>query len=249
MKETSLKLLTLLYTRGNFSEVFTNYEQLSLLLPELTRSGVRSLVSLLKKRGLITTERLDNQTMVFITNAGTKTVEDQIPAFFFTDGQVVSEWSCLVFLKAPKRDPEFRYLRSLLLDHHAVGLTRGVYLYPGSFPAKIKEECHELYTLSVIIMQAKTLVQGDLRTIFSQHQPLADIAQSYSGISSEINSLLKPKKDYSDLNDQQKKHIFSVFNRFFKIVSDDSGFTKLFFPQVNGAYELLLEIQTALSLK
>ena len=136
MKINSQKLMLCLYTPKLGDKVWLDYVRLRYLLPKISYAGARSLVSQLRKQGLIVAEKMDNQTKLAISTHGKRSLEALFPAFSsrFRDWQ--GQVSLLVFITSPAADPRFRYLRKLLRQQGAICITRGVYMYPVFFQKK-----------------------------------------------------------------------------------------------------------------
>ena len=86
---------------------------------------------------------------------------------------------------------------------------------------------------------------GDEFTIMGQKAALNDLFELYSGISKELDSLIIILSEKNNASDQQKKQLFSVFNRFVEVVSVDNSLLLYYFPQVEGAFILLQKLQKA----
>lgn len=244
MKLNTQKLLTWLYLPENEQRRLTTYEELELLLPEMTGGGRRSLVHYLTQKLLIRTERIGDQTRISLTPHGIDALIAQFPAFNETLQQWQGEWSVLIFRGGPKGDPHFRYLRQLLLDNHAFSLSRGVYLYPGEFPSQVINVCKEMYVGAVVIVSTHQWMFGDERRIIDQHYLLSDLSEVYSGISKEINQLLELKNNQKRLTKKARLQIYSVFSRLFNVLSTDPGFLHHYYPHVPTVLTLLKQLHS-----
>src|SRR5687767_13547175 len=138
MKKTAQKILLSLYQPETFR---LSLKELEFLNENQTASGFKSIVYHLERSGYVRLERLDGEPWVSLTSHGKEAVEDLFPAFHPRHLHWEGTWSCLVFRTAPSTDPEFRYLRKLLVKVNAAALSRGVYLYPGGFPDRVLSEC------------------------------------------------------------------------------------------------------------
>ncbi len=246
IKTTTRKLLFSLARFQKREPLLANLEQIKGLLPGLSESGLRSLVNLLKKQGHITQERLVGQTLYRLTDLGMSALSLEMPVFGPTAANWNGQWSALVLQEAPRHDKQFRYLREFLLKKGSLALTRGVYLYPGDFPESVIAESRDRYLQSVLIFSLAEWVHGDERSFINEKYALLDVAQSYSGISNEIQRLINAKKAYAELNHQEKKHLFSLFDRLYQTALEDRGFLKYYFPQVPQLNELLSRLQSRL---
>jgi DNA-binding transcriptional regulator PaaX len=239
MKANSLKLLLWLYS-DNLQEPFvSDYNQLGVVLPELTAAGLRSLTRNLVTQQLVRTETVLQRTTIRITAYGVAELHQQFPAL----RQVVSpwqgNWSCLVFLKAPKTDQGFRYLRTVLLGEHALQLHRGVYLFPGSVPERVERMCRELYVGAVTVFTIGQWLFGDERSTVVDSFSLSDVVESYSGISKDINQLLSVKNTQKGSYQTLKNQISSVFDRLFICLTQDTGLAQYYFTQTVKPHQLL----------
>lgn len=244
MKQNTQKLLVWLYSPPNDSPPAADYEQLELILPNMTSGGRRSLIHFLIQKHLLRTQRTREKTTISLTSHGQDALEAQFPVFSPILQQWQGKWSMLIFLKGPKGDPHFRYLRQLLLDHQAFALTRGVYLYPGEFPSQIMNVCQEMYVGAVTMLKVGQWTFDDEQSAIAKHHVLSDVAEIYSGISNEINQLLEIKNEQKRLTKKSRLQIYSVFDRLFNILSQDPGFIHYYYPQLPTAVQLLNQLHS-----
>jgi hypothetical protein len=243
MKENARKILLWLYSEDLRQPFVSNYEQLELVIPELTRPGLRSMIRYLSGKQLVRTEMVNNRALVSITRHGTDQLKQLFPVFSYSADAWQGKWSALVFLRAPKTDAGFRYLRSVLLEETAVPVSRGVYLYPGEFPEKIVRVCRELYVGAVIIITIADWQFGDERSMIVDSFSLSAVAETYSGVSREANRLLQVRNVQKGSYQTLKKEIPSVFNRLFSIISQDTGLTHHYFRDTARPTEILTKLQ------
>jgi len=239
MKQNTQKLLVWLYSPKGQPRRDLDYQQLEHILPEMSSGGRRSLIHFLTQKLLIRTHRLNGHTTINITSHGVDALEAQFPVFSKAMQSWQGEWSMLIFLKGPKGDPNFRYLRQLLLDQHAFSLTRGVYLYPGELPSQVSNLYKEMYVGAVTVVKVHQWAFGDERAAVDEHYMLSDIAEILSGISSEINQLLSVKKEQKRLTKKLGLQIYSVFDRLFNAIGTDPGFLHHYYPQLPTPIQLL----------
>lgn len=244
MKETSLKVLLLLYPTTTYTPTM-RYTDLAWLLPEISPAGRRSLVAQLKTKKLLAIEKLGTRTSFRLTSYGQAAAEAAFPALLRLKGNWQGQWTVLVFRKAPSHDRQFRYLRSVLVEQTAQAISRGVYMYPGQLPQSLQELFFNLYQDSVLVLEAGQVVFGDLRSMIIDTYVLQDIAEAYSGISKELDSLLDPKNKVNTLDQQLKQPMFLVFERFFATLCKDSGLTSFYFPESPRVDSLLSRFQLA----
>lgn len=239
MKQNTQKLLVWFYAPEGQPRRELDYQQLKYVLPEMSPGGRRSLIHFLTKKLLVRTQRFNNHTTITITSHGVDALVSQFPVFSKEMQSWQGEWSMLIFLKGPKGDPHFRYLRQLLLDQHAFSLSRGVYLYPGELPSQVSNLCREMYVGAVSVVKVNEWTFGDERGAVDEHYMLSDIAEILSGISSEINQLLEVKKEQKRLAKKLSLQIYSVFDRLFNVLSTDPGFLHYYYPQLPTTIKLL----------
>lgn len=242
MKQNTKKLLVWLHpTRDTVRWV--DQSQVSWLLPKLTPAGLRSLLFLLEKKQFILVEKLSDRTLVSSTSHGQKALGEHIPAFSDERDNWDRSWTIIAFTQAPVGDKNFRYLRQVLLGVQSIPLARGLFLYPGKVPDKIMELVTQLYRSSVVIMESKNWKFGDEHEIIGRKTNMTDVVNIYSGISNELDALTRESELNNGREDQQKEHLFSIFNRLYDALSVDSGLTKHYFPQVKGGVELVGRLQ------
>jgi DNA-binding transcriptional regulator PaaX len=244
MKENTKRILSWLYFPKNDLPFFADYHDFRLILPNLTPGGLRSVIHYLVSQDYIATQKLGLTTQLSLTSHGREALSRELRVFSSQLDNWNGNWCALVFLQAPKADPQFRYLRALLLEHHALGLRRGVYLFPGSFPSKITNVCQELYVGKIAIFQLSSWIFGDERSMVNQHLQLSDVANLYSGISKEIDGLLSKFDPQKGLTSALQRQIFSVFSRLFNILEQDSGLTQYYFSSSPRGTKLLAQLQS-----
>ncbi len=149
-------------------------------------------------------------------------------------------------MSAPKNDPQFRYLRNLLLEERAVFLSRGVYAVPGKLSEKVLEIVESLYHHSVAIFAISEWKFGNEQEIVIEQLGLTDIIEAYSGISREIRELLENCEKNVRLTDQQKLRFMPVFDRFWENVTADTGFARFYVSNAPTAAEVLSQLQKLL---
>lgn len=242
-KQSTQKLLLLLFSQTTQTNVLLGYSSLADLLPDISEAGRRSLVAHLHRQGLIRKERVNGKTLLGSTQHGDRLITAQFPALSSQTHHWLGEWSLVTFLKPPKSDPQFRYLRSLLVNQNAVPLNRGVYLMPSFGVTPLISDLEVSYRQSVMVTAIGEWQFGDERSFILENFALTDLHQLYSGVSSEIEGLLRSLRFDSHLSDQQKVHIFSVFHRLYSLIQKDNGLIVHYFPQSATAISLLSQFQ------
>jgi len=243
MISTSQKLFLVLYSSDPSRRPWLSYQHLRLLTPSLSYDGARSLVHFYKLKGLIRTEKVKYQARFTLTVQGGRHLERLLPVFSPRWRKWQGQVSMLVFLDAPGRDPGFRYLAGLLNQAGSIRLARGVYLYPGSFPDTIVNECQTSYLLSVVVFQIKEFLVGEIRNKIVSDSQAREIIKGYQEISNKLDQLLESKLSFGQRSDQTKQTICSLFDRFSSLVKTDIGACRHYFPQVVSPDQLLEKLQ------
>lgn len=249
MKENSKKILLWLYREQNLKNYFDKpvlTNSLKEVLPELKETTFRSLINLLYKDGLIDTQKLNKKSYVSITDLGIRTVNRLFPALSENWQDWDGSWECLVFTTAPKGDKQFRFMRKKLIDIGAISVTRGVYFMPNGFSKDFIDLCLKLYKNSVIVFGLSEFVIGINKSHILEKYSIADINNSYSGISKEVEILLNKISNKKTLINQYKINMCSIFDRYYQILSEDSGFVQYFFQSKITAKNILLMINSVL---
>ncbi len=244
MKENTQKLLVWLYRSSESGLV--GYEQLSLLFPDYTAGGRRSLIHYLQEQHLLKTDRHGQKTGFSLTTHGREAVESLFPALSERYRETINSglnWYAIIFLQAPKGDQHFRYLRRQLVDNHSLALSRGVYLYPGPLPGWLQADLHNRYIGAVQVLTVKKWQFGDEQATVDSYYKLSDLVEILSGLSSEIEKLLMIKSEQNSLTNKNKQQLFSVFDRLFEVIKDDPGFSDYYFPQTPSSFSLLKRLQ------
>ncbi len=243
MKKNSVTLALFLYPTKESQDRFLKQSSVYALVPSLTRGGKRSLLYHLEQEAVLFSERVSGDIQYSLTEKGQRQLIELFPALDSKWDTYAGTWQCIVFQQAPKSDPQFRYLRSQLVREHAIGLSRGVYCSPDSFSTNLIQMCQKLYQDCVSIFSVASWDFGFERSSITRNFSLADLATSYSSVSTEVESLLASVDQKRRPNDQEKKQFFSVYNRFRDILSEDVGITTYYYPQVPSGLQLLAQLQ------
>lgn len=247
MKKNTQKILLALYSEGGRRVNRVSLSILQGIVPDLTDGGYRSLLHVLKKQDLIQTQRVLGQTTVSITHHGTVAIEREFPALSQKWDEWDGGWDCLVFIEAPSFDKQFRFLRKLVLDEGAVSLSRGVYLSPGSFSDVVLKECNTSYHSNVIVFSvAEWKVATEFKLIVEKYGML-DLIESFSGISKDVDRLLKSHEDKKRLIDRYKNDICLVYDRACDILAEAPGFSTHYFTEAPSIRKDLLSLNNLLS--
>jgi hypothetical protein len=254
MKETTRKILLFLYptTEPNQSQpdhqLLLNTAQLRFLLPELSMAGFKSLLFYLEKNQYLLKHLINEEQYYSLTNYGKEQLEQQFPALSIARRNWLGDWSMIVFLKAIKADQNFRYLRQFLLKQGCFALNRGIFLYPGKLHDLILAELNGRYRQAVMVYQLGECLVGDEEIVIGQKIALSDSLRVYSGISKELDELIKIIGTTKKLKDQPKSYFYSIFNRFVSFLAEDSGLVHHYYPQVEGPLKILSKLQKVLKI-
>ncbi|MBD3250213.1 MAG: hypothetical protein GF381_01405 [Candidatus Pacebacteria bacterium] len=247
MKLNTKKLLLWLYPVEQSSKRRVSFNQIEWLLWDLTPAGRDSLVRLLEEKQLIFTDELEGELKLSLSSHGQKQLAVQIPALTKHDGGWDGRWTMLVFLQSPASDPSFRYLRNYLVKNNWFSLKRGLYLYPGPLPPTVEELLAKSYIGHAAAISFDQWKFGDERAIIGRKTNVKDLIDLYSGISSEIDSLLSNFSKTKKFTDQQKQQFFSIFDRLAHSLLSDLGLVSYYFPAAKTGTDLLQTLQQALS--
>jgi len=242
MKENAQRILSWLYPPGKTAR-WVKTAELAMIAPDLTPGGLQSTLSFLQAKKRIRLEKVENQPLASVTTHGMRALEGQIPVFLPARREWKGQWQGVFFLEAPKQDNHFRFLRRILLNNHALPVTRGMFLYPGELPDRISFELHNTYEGCVMVVQLKDWLFGEEQEIIGSSLGLTDLAETYSGISKEIDSLLTEEVSLIVFTDQAKLRFFSVFDRLYSALKLDYGLQHFYFPQVPNGVDLLFQLQ------
>lgn len=242
MKENAQRILSWLYPPVKTSR-WIPVAELSLVAPSLTTGGLQSTLAYLQTKKKIIIERVAGERSASITTHGMKALEEHLPVFSLHQRQWKGNWRGVFFLKAPKSDKNFRFLRRILTYTYALPIARGMYLYPGELPEKVIFELRNSYVGSVLVVEFNHWVFGDEREIIGSVLRLGDLQDTYSSISREIDSLLRLDSSLISFSDQQKMQFSSIFDRLYGSLQNDFGIQKAYFPQLENGVDLLFNLQ------
>ncbi|HEX9817379.1 MAG TPA: hypothetical protein VGA89_00565 [Patescibacteria group bacterium] len=242
MKENAQRILSWLYPSDKAVR-WVRSEEFGVVAPDLTDGGLQSVLLFLQKRKRVVIERLEGQQLVSITTHGMRALEEQIPAFVPQRRTWQGDWQGIFFLRSPRSDQHFRFLRRLLTNGFALPVSRGVFLYPGKLPEKIIFELNSGYEGAVLVAEFKNWSFGDEKELISEILALSDMINTYSGISKEIDKLLTLDQSLIEFTDQAKLRFSSVFDRLFTTLKNDYGIQQAYFPQEKTGIELLFALQ------
>jgi len=247
MKKSSLKVLISLGALSLHS-AYLDEESLAIIVPELSISGQRSLLYHLKRSFLVEQFRpAKGVKSLRITTGGMRVLKAEFPALFPESGKRAG-WHCMVFVKPPKNDPAFRYLRSQVLADGGISLTRGVYFKQSSFSATLMVLCDKLYAQAVTVFTVNSWIFGFDSLYLDKIQGADTQFSMLSGISNEITQLLNKINKDNTAQNQQKKLIEGLLQRYFSITLNYPYFSSNEFSQDISAGSVFLQVGEVLKL-
>lgn len=252
MKLNSKKLLLGIWTpthseganfAGDDGSITQNFSKdiVNLLVPDLQETGRRSLLHILKRQGWLTVDVIGAQQWLRPSSKSTNLIAADFPALQASSSSL--EWECIVCVKAPATDSDFRYLRTQLLLAKAIGLTRGVYLMPRKLPLALESELQSTYHAAIMRLPLRDWPVSAWWPVAEQSYNLTSLASVYSGISSQIDRLIMKDGYKKGLTDQNKYHLISLFNQFFISIQTDPGLLQYMYPQMETASSILQKWQ------
>lgn len=247
MKENSQKLLLALFPSSDESFFRLKQEITRYVIPSLSPDGTKSLIYHLEKKGMLEVMRLHNETYLSCTRHGVKLLRGLFPALRI-ETDVDDGWQCVIFKKAPKGDPQFRYLRTRLLSDGAIALTRGMYITPQGYSEGMLHTIESLYVDSVVMFTVKEWLFGSERPIVMKEFHILDTIEAYSRTSNELFELLSKIESKKGLIEKKKDVIRSLYERFFEIVREDRGLSPRYFPNEISCTHVLHQFQQLLRL-
>ncbi len=248
MKKNAQKILLCLYSFSKNDQIILSASQLKLCVPDMTDGGYRSLLLFLQRKKYLVKENVGGSLYYSLGKLGREVLRAKFPALNETWQHWNGEWSAMAFIKAPKSDPQFRYLRQLLLGDHVLPLARGVYLAAGGFSPQVINICNTLYQDSLIIFSVGEWEFGLDRPIIVEYYDLASIASVYSSIGTSIDQLLNIFNNSKNRTDQQKLLITTTIDRLWSGLKEDPGFTTYYFPGLLDIASLLKKIYLLIKL-
>ncbi len=248
MKKNTQKILLALYSDVTRTKSRVPVAQLQLLVPELSGGGFRSLLFALKKQLVISSQKVLGVTTISITHHGTVLLESEFPALSPKWDTWKGNWDCLVFMESPSFDKQFRFLRNLLLSEGALSINRGVYISPGGFSDIVLKECQNTYYSNVLLFSVDQWKLATDSSFIIEKYGLLDIVESYSGVSNEVNRLLKKVMNEKRLINKYKNDISMVYDRVVAILLEDPGFSTFYFKEVETIKIILFRLNSLFSL-
>lgn len=201
-------------------EYWAKYDEIQTILGDISESGLRSLMFIALQKGWLRRQGGYFTPGVSLTRLGAAQLKPQFPALF----PPTEDWSVLIFLQSNANDPSFRYLRKQLVGIHNLQISRGAYVMRGKLPNTLMTLLQSSYQQNVLVLHIDNCEFGDIWVLADQKFSLSDIVKIYSGISTEVDDLLKVKQQNSSLTQPAKQQLSSVFDRYYQNLLSDPGF-------------------------
>jgi hypothetical protein len=246
MKINTQKLLLFLYLSKKAQELKIGYTELTLLFPEISSGGVRSLIHYLKKNNLLFVRKEGKEAFFSLSPLGDLKVQKLFPFVIPRSNKENSRTTVLLFFHTPpSHDPSFMTLRKEIKKSGFIPLQRSLYFYQGALPEKILSLCQEKYFSSVLLLQNPTWVIENAFVFLKDKTDKESFENILSGISKEIDGLILKKHEDSLSTYQAKLSMFSVFERIFFVIKN---FTMLLSQEAELADELRQTVEVFITL-
>lgn len=219
IKENTKRTLVWLFPADE-AERWLSKTRISLVVPQLSPSGLRSLVYGLEKNQLILSRYESGQQVYGLTTIGKSLIETEI-AGLKVSTLAVQNSSVLVFMQPPNSDRNFRYLRQFLIAHRWTAVTRGVFVFSGQPTESTLEIVQRLYAQAVLIFSVSDWLWGDLRLVIGHGSNISQAGDIYSGISRELDGLIGDVIGEKELDYPTKIKIVSIFDRLYSALKFD----------------------------
>lgn len=243
MKNTTKKILLSMYFENITMPRYVSYQAISLLVPELTKEGLRSLIHLLEKKELIHTTKIKGTSYYSLTDQARKALKTQFQALTTNSEISVNLWKVIIFKTAPKGDPQFRYLRSKILHSGGVALSRGSFIFTTDLSRQLLHTLETLYNKNIYMFSVGEWYLGTQNPIISEQFHISDLINTYSSISREIDDLLIKFEAKKGLIGSLKNDFSSIYQRWFDTFSEDKGLMSVHFPHETSGVDVLKKLQ------
>ncbi len=243
MRLTTTKILLATCPVSPDSTWLVPIDKLRILTPGLTVRGFESLIFLLKTRQWLTSSVLTDGTYVQLTQLGIEAISGQFPALLKPTNTQPTDWYLVLFSRPPAGDPSFRYLRRLVLQHGAVQLTRGQYMFSLAIPGDVNLVLKRLYSDSVYVCRVSEWLAGYISPrILSQNQT-AELITISSGLSKQMDRLLVKFNRNKRLTVNDKKTIVGLYDQLIFILKNNQFISQLNSDLVITPIQLLVKLQ------
>lgn len=234
MKKTTQKLLLCLYQnqQSDQKRVQISHRALDLIHYQLTKSGRKSLLYLLIKKGWVLAIPEQNDCLnLSLTNMGRTALEAKIPALKAI-GDQRNKWTAILFCKSIKQDPQFRNLRRVMVKEGAIALTRGMYMFPSIVPTEVDSLVKSLYQKSISMFTIGQWLFGKNPDDLVNLMQIKQVVDTYSSISKEATELLGIIDTENGLNNKRKQQVSLLIDRLHLAFDSDLTATTSYLPDI-----------------
>lgn len=236
MKYSVKKILLFVFLKKKIENEASKKEQLYILVPELSSSGKRSLISYLKKNQYLLEYQINNTKFLSLSKKAYREISVEMPFILRTEWQ--GEWMMMIFNKAPLFDKNFRNLHKQLIKIQARLLQRSVYLYPAPLPDLFLDNLRNDYQNNLFLFTIQQVDESFNENFYFDQKEIQDLLNIYSGISKELNDLLASIKLQNRGINSIKKVLVSCYERLTEYALKENGVIKYYFPTVQSSEEL-----------
>jgi hypothetical protein len=247
IKQNAQQLLIWLWSMKG-EERLVRRECVIYLWPMMTASGRRSLVHYLEKQHYIETLTVGKQKYLRLSVFGVEWLERHCLGMSGKRRSWGGEWLLVAVVGKSEGDRGFRQLRSWLRQYGAVKVERGMYLLSAPMEEILSEKLRITYRSMVLVWELKKWLFGDERLLVFRKCELLEVLNLYSGISSDMEQVIKSKKLKKNANNGYISALFEIYQRLLVILGEDLGFLYFYFPnEANGA-KILARLQSEVDL-
>jgi len=239
MKENSLKLLLNLVSKSGEQRSVRVTALKNTVFPNLKSSSFRSLLYLAKARGWLDLQTVAGERVIIGNRQALTVLEPHFPALLGVWDNWEGQWLSLVFNRPPKTDKQFRFLRNWCQAHHCLQLSRGVYLAPDVYLTNYLSELKPIYDHSIYILSSREWQNDNVDQVAREKYQVVELSNQYSGISNQINGLLKIIDLQKKLDDQHIEQLPALFERLFVAITADLGVIRYYFPHLESVWSLI----------
>lgn len=249
MKNTTRKLLLCLYQSDSSGarRVQIPGEAIDIICPGLSRSGRKSLLRLLVRRGwVLQLPQTDGGVLLSLTGIGKTALEAKIPALRPNSQVNGRTWTAILFCQSSKRDPQFRNLRRIIVTAGGTALSRGMYLFPGKVPNTVSGLVSALYQKNVSMFTIGQWLFGKDPDNLVNSIELKQAIDTFSSVSKEASELLSILESENSLNSKRKRQLSSLVDRLQQAVESELFLSPSYLPEEIDLQKPIIIVQTIL---
>ena len=231
LKTNSKKILTWLYSDTE-KIAFLKRKNVNLIVDNLSKEGLRSLLYHLTRQGLIEEQLLGGEIGYYITRRGKRVIEEEMRVLSPKWGQWDGSWLLITIIESSREGQDIQKLRRVLRESGALAFNRGMYLWPGCFGDELRNEVLSDYVEFVWVWEIKDLPDENTNKKITEKMAIKACIENYSAVSSEIDNLLdknQPKKRLTESAIVQK---FRIYDRLFFVGVEDGGLVSFFLKKL-----------------